>query len=144
MKRTDIDLLESALGHLIAGLEDIKAFVASLEADDEREESQSATPDGLLTVRASATPQPKTKSDSAPNLITVKQAAGILRCHRDTVYAMLARGELAETRVGRRRLIDAESLPQPARAQTPIIPPAKPRQMTGELVDAVARIRGAA
>ncbi len=78
-----------------------------------------------------------------PDYLTVSEVTSILKCHRDTVYRMLDRGELAEIRVGRKRLIDADSLPKPERAAAPVIPSAKPRRITGELAEAYYRGRAA-
>jgi excisionase family DNA binding protein len=127
VKRVDVDRLESALAHLIAGLEDLKAVVASLEADEEREP---------------APPPPAEPERRNPEgYLTVTQAAELLRCHPDTVRSMIARGELAAVKIGHAWRIDANSLPMPERA-TPTefeIPHARPRRQTNDLMESYRR-----
>ncbi len=42
--------------------------------------------------------------------MTVKETAATLRCSVATVYRLLARGELARTKVGRRTVVTPESI----------------------------------
>ncbi len=111
MKRADIDRLESALDHLIAGLQDLKAVMASLEADDDRE---AALPPPVA-------PRPDRRSPEG--LLTTREAAKVLGCHRETVYSLLTRGELAGFKVGAEWRIDAASIPSPERAKPFETPP---------------------
>ena len=43
-------------------------------------------------------------------VLTVQEAAGILRINRNTLYQALKRGELPSVRIGRRLLIPREAL----------------------------------
>jgi len=115
VKRDDVDRLVSALDHLIAGLEDLKAIVTLIEADDE----------GEATLPPPAAPEPvRGRPDG---LLTVRQAAETLRCHPDTVRNMISRGQLAAVKIGNRWLVDGASLPRPERVEPFAIPPPRIR-----------------
>ena len=77
-----------------------------------------------------------------PELLTVKETAERLRCHKETVYAMLERGDLAGFKIGSLWRIDAASLPAPTRATRAEVQTRarKPRQMTGAYMDAHRRV----
>ena len=82
-------------------------------------------------------------SDGFPNLMTVREAAEVLRCTPQTVYRMLDAGQLAEVRIGHKRLVDADQMPLPKRVGRSEFPPQSRRVMRGTLIDAVQRFRAA-
>jgi len=47
---------------------------------------------------------------SIPTLLTITEAAKVLKCARSTVYKMVQRGELAKYKVGRSTRISEEDL----------------------------------
>jgi len=51
-----------------------------------------------------------TNWDEVPLLLTVEEAAGLLRVHRNTVKSLLRKGKLAGTKVGRSWRIRREVL----------------------------------
>jgi excisionase family DNA binding protein len=116
VKRADIERLAGGLDYVIAGLEDLRAVAASLEADDEREREASAPP---------AAPQQERRRPDG--LFTAPEVAGVLSCHIETVYKMIERGELSALRIGNQWRIEAASIPGPARAEPFDTPPPRIR-----------------
>ena len=56
--------------------------------------------------------------DELPELVTVREVSGVLRCCDSTVREMLRRGELQELRVGRKVLIRRVELERFVRGET--------------------------
>jgi excisionase family DNA binding protein len=52
----------------------------------------------------------KTASSSAPALVSIEDAMQILSIGRTTLYALINEGKIYSRRIGRRRLVLAESL----------------------------------
>jgi excisionase family DNA binding protein len=62
-------------------------------------------------------------------ILTVNEAAAVLRCHVETVRRLIARNQLAAVKVGNRWLIDASRLPK-AGYRTYLPPP--PPEFVGQ------------
>ena len=80
----------------------------------------------------------------APKYLTVAETAHIFRCSAQTIYSLLDHGNLAEVRIGAKRLVDADQLPRSHRAQLRerLYDPVRP--ITGRLAEIIEEMeRGA-
>lgn len=60
-----------------------------------------------LLAAAQAAPAPTPPAEQVPQMLTVGEAAEMLRCSKTLVYGMLGDGRLPSVKVGRRRLVRA-------------------------------------
>ena len=76
------------------------------------------------------------------NLLTVSEAAHVLRETPTTVRKRIRNGELAVVRIGHKWLIDAGDLPRPERIRTRefATPAAREPRAQGRAMEAVARL----
>jgi hypothetical protein len=69
--------------------------------------------------------------------LTVAETAHIFRCAPQTIYALLDHGDLAEVRIGAKRLVDADQLPKAHRARLREFAYDPPRKITGRLAEII-------
>lgn len=65
-----------------------------------------------LLAAAQTAPAPTPPTEQVPTLLSVEEAAEMLRCSKTLLYTMLGDGRLPSVKVGRRRLVRAADVAQ--------------------------------